>query len=193
MRSILVFLILGLTIGACARTLRTSAPQLSDDIEIRRAQQIQRLHDYRVAGVFPIDARGFPLSVFRDQKGKPRPMAALIEQSGGRSLVDRVVRENNTLRLADVHDGPLMDWMLDSGLTQEEVAYVQGVMNYSPTLELAPPTEQALESARQMAYQEIKHRLEEVERKLFADSPRSLPVVYARMACAKPAVVATSH
>ena len=93
-----------------------------------RAQQIERLVAYRAAGEYSSDAAGIPIGVFRDAAGRHCPMAHLIHLSGRDDLVDETARTNNTLQLADVHDGPLLAWMLDSGLTQEEIVMVQGVM-----------------------------------------------------------------
>ena len=39
--------------------------------------------------------------------------------------------ENNEVRLADVQEGPLWDWMIGSGLTHDEIAMVQGAMEWS--------------------------------------------------------------
>lgn len=93
-----------------------------------RAQQIARLEAYRLAGEYASDERGYPTGVFRDAAGRHCPMAHLIHMSGRDDLVDATVRTNNRLQLADVHDGPLLAWMLGSGLTQEEIVMVQGVM-----------------------------------------------------------------
>ncbi|MEO8553420.1 MAG: hypothetical protein ABI678_25780 [Kofleriaceae bacterium] len=95
----------------------------------RRAQLVGWLHDYRMAGVFPKDGGGRPASVFVDANGVRCPMAELVYRSGRADLVEAVQRENNAVRLADVHAGALFDWMLASGLTQEEIAMVQGAMN----------------------------------------------------------------
>lgn len=111
----------------------TPAPQSASSpvasLAGRRAQLIGWLHDYRMAGVFPKAANGRMLSVFVDDNGVRCPMAELVHASGRDDLVDAVHRENNTVRLASVHSGPLFDWMLASGLTQEEIAMVQGAMN----------------------------------------------------------------
>ncbi|HSN25568.1 MAG TPA: hypothetical protein VLT45_04760 [Kofleriaceae bacterium] len=86
------------------------------------------LHDYVQAGQFPQDAAGHPLSVFRDARGVRCPMAELIYRSGHGDLVDAVARTHNDLRLADVHEGPLYTWIVESGFTQEEIAMIQGAM-----------------------------------------------------------------
>ncbi len=97
----------------------------------QRATVIGWLHDYREAGVFPRDALGMPASVFVDANGVRCPMAELLHKSGRDDLVTAVAKEANTVRLADVHAGPLHAWMLGSGLTQAEISLVQGAMNIS--------------------------------------------------------------
>jgi hypothetical protein len=183
MRSSLLILTLGLVFAACAsRNVRPMGPASSrDELAHRRTQQIQRLHDYRVAAVFPTDSSGNLISVFRDQRGRPCPMAALIEQSGDRALVDRVVVENNGLRLVNVHDGPLMDWMVSSGLTQQEVELIQGVFEVS------------FREDRMTARRRVIRLLEEIERRLGAETSRSLSLAAARLPRANHDALAQSH
>jgi hypothetical protein len=45
--------------------------------------------------------------------------------SGQDDLVTKVAEQNNFIRLADVKQGPLMDWILVSGFTQDEIAAIQ--------------------------------------------------------------------
>src|SRR5262245_21185502 len=88
--------ILAIALAGCAAA---SAPRAETPLADAREEQLDRLHAYRVRGVYPVDEAGRPISVFRDSGGRTCPMAALIEQSGRGDLVDRVARENNTLRL----------------------------------------------------------------------------------------------
>ena len=124
--------ILTMTIlAACAASpapRATATPANVAELAGRRAQMLQWLHEYTEDGVYPTDEAGMPLSVFRDARGVLCPMAALIARSGHGELVDAVARTNNRLRLADVHDGPLYDWMLSSGLTRDEIIMIQGAM-----------------------------------------------------------------
>jgi hypothetical protein len=185
MRSSLLILILGLVFAACAgRNVRPMGLASSrDELAHRRTQQIQRLHDYRIAAVFPTDNSGNLISVFRDQRGRPCPMAALIEQSGDRALVDRVVVQNNGLRLVNVHDGPLMDWMVSSGLTQQEVELVQGVFEVY----------RWGKEERMTARRRVVRRLEEIELRLVAETSRSLNIAAARLPRVGQDAVAQSH
>lgn len=126
------FLLLALC--ACQSAPRSTATPASVPIDqvaelaAHRARMIEWLRDYYEAGQYPTDAAGMPLSVFEDDKGVRCPMAELISRSGHEDLVDAVAKENNQVRLADVKEGPLHDWMLASGLTGDEIAMVQGAM-----------------------------------------------------------------
>jgi hypothetical protein len=97
------------------------------DLAARRAQMLGWLREYREAGAYPTDASGRVASVFVGTNGVRCPMAELLHRSGRADLVAVVVRDNNIVRLADVHDGPLHDWMLSSGLTRDEINLVQGI------------------------------------------------------------------
>jgi hypothetical protein len=117
---------------ALAQAPVAAAPQDSMvQLATKRAQLLGWLHDYREAGVFPSDAGGMPISVFIDANGIRCPMAELLHKAGRDDLVAAVAKEANTVRLADVHSGPLHDWMLGSGLSLQEISLVQGAMNVS--------------------------------------------------------------
>ncbi len=170
-------LVLVLSFFACASAPPVASQPVAVDPSIpllaRRAEMIQRLHDYRIAAVYPLDAAGYPASIFRDPAGRMCPMASLIDQSGGHAIVDWVATHDNTLRLANVHAGPLMDWITTSGLTQEEIALVQGVMSYS-----MPRREPRNVMVAMRA--QIADKLAKVEQQLRAQTPASLPLVTAR-------------
>ncbi len=91
-----------------------------------RAEQIERLHAYAVAGEFPhnVTTPG-DLHMFRDAEGRYCAVANLVHRDGRDDLVEATVRERNDLAIADVHDGAMMKWVLESGLTQEELARIQ--------------------------------------------------------------------
>ncbi len=159
---------------ACSAAKPAAAPKQTAELAGRRAQMIRWLHDYQEAGVFPTDALGMPLSVFRDDKGVRCPMAELIHKSGRDDLVDAVVREDNAVRLADVHEGPLHDWMLGSGLTESEIAMVQGAIAFDPI-----QLEELREAPRMMA--RVRGRLEMAEAALTANTSHALEVAVAQL------------
>lgn len=53
-------------------------------------------------------------------------MAHLIWEDGEQDLVRLSAATQNGVLLGDVSEGPLLDWMLTSGLTQAEAAFIQG-------------------------------------------------------------------
>lgn len=174
--------ILMLALCACHAAPRTTnaAPE-RDELAARRAQIIEWLGEYAEAGVYPTDDSGWPLSVFRDTHGVRCPMAEVIYRSGHGDLVDAVVRENNAARLADVHDGPLYDWMLGSGLTGEEIAMVQGVMEIGMQWQLEQPDRPEPSETTILARARIRGRLETAVRALRDATPHSLEVATSRL------------
>ena len=139
MRALLVALMLALPSLAAASQPAPEAPPAeavaasTDHTEAwrallaaRRATNIARLQAYAQAGVFPrnLQQPGM-LSLFLDDEGRPCAMAHLIQASGHADLVRQTAQENNHVQLGDVTEGPLLAWMLTSGLTQEEAALVQ--------------------------------------------------------------------
>jgi hypothetical protein len=163
-------------VGAC-----TSASRVPDspspDLAARRTALLDRLHDYWVAGEFALDDAGRPDSVFRDAAGRECPMAAMISQSGHPDLVAMVVATNNRLRLADVHDGPLMDWILDSGLTHDEVVMIQGLAGVDyRQFQIEFPKPEVMTAA---AHREVRGRIRSAEIQLRAATPVSLEIAAA--------------
>lgn len=197
---VLALVVAAAACGGASRPVTTQTAALatvSDDalldaVTARRAEAIERLHAYRVAGVYPTDDAGLPLGVFRDARGVRCPMSELIYQSGRADLVDEVVRTDNALRLAEVHDGPLMAWMLESGLTKEEIVEIQGVMeldnSFLENLNNAngPSGQSILVRA---ARQQVDDKLAAVEAKLARQRTASLATVVARLAAAERAGV----
>jgi hypothetical protein len=91
-----------------------------------RAANLARFRAYAARGVFPSNTfENRELNVWRDHAGHLCAAATIIDVSGQHALVAHVAKDNNFIRLADVHDGPLMDWILTSGLTQDEIVAIQ--------------------------------------------------------------------
>jgi hypothetical protein len=94
-----------------------------------RAANLARFRVYQNKGVFPNNtyADG-KLNVWLDEFGNLCAAATIIKLSGMDDLVQRTADQNNFIKLADVTSGPLMDWILTSGLTQAEIAAIQEPM-----------------------------------------------------------------
>lgn len=125
-------------------------------LSAHREQQLERLDAYARAGQFPHDYTTQPsLHMFRDAAGRLCAVANLVHRDGRDDLVDATARRQNDLAIADVSDGPILDWILASGLTQEELALIQAP---APFVQRAPavvrrpvPAPRPLEVARNTA------------------------------------------
>ncbi len=91
-----------------------------------RDANLAAFHAYQVAGVFPSNTfKPGELNVWRDRDGHFCAAATIIKASGQGALVAQVAEQNNFIKLGEVKQGPLMDWILTSGFTQAEVAVIQ--------------------------------------------------------------------
>ena len=172
-------LALSMLVAVSTSAAADPSPDSLTVLAAKRAQLIGWIHDYREAGVFPTDAAGKPASVFIDAKGIRCPMAELLHKSGRDDLVAAVAKEANTVRLADVHSGPLHDWMLGSGLTQQEIALVQGAMNISfDWMEIEEPREHEHILAGKAA---VRAKLEVAELALRDNTANSLATMARRV------------
>lgn len=92
----------------------------------QRATNLARFEAYREARVYPhnlyaADTR----NVWKDPDGHLCAIATLVHDAGRDDLVDAIANDQNFVRLADVQSGPIVDWILTSGLTQEEAVMIQ--------------------------------------------------------------------
>ncbi len=102
-----------------------------------RTRELAHLHEYGVAGQFPHNTTTAPsLHMFRDPEGRLCAVADLIQTDGRGDLVEATVLAQNDVAIADVHGGAMMDWIVRSGLTQEELVRIQAP---APFLARRPP------------------------------------------------------
>ncbi|MFT3693594.1 MAG: hypothetical protein QM831_10675 [Kofleriaceae bacterium] len=93
-----------------------------------RKHNLASFHTYVTRGIYPHNTkRPGPLNVWLDDSGSYCAAATMILNDGHQDLVEQTAKTNNHVRLIDVDDGPLMDWMLTSGLTLEDVDRIQEV------------------------------------------------------------------
>jgi hypothetical protein len=163
MRRLLTFVM----VVGCATTATTSAPELAG----RRVQMLGWLHEYIVRAEYPTDGDGLPISELIDERGVRCPMAELMHRDGRDDLVAWGARTNNHVRLADVNDGPLADWMASTGLSRVEIDLVQGGLTIDETRRI---DRQALGVEVTAARAEVHGRLAATERALHTDAtPRT--------------------
>lgn len=95
-------------------------------LEKRRATNLAAFRAYRKAGIYPHNTvRPGPLNVWRDVDGNLCAAATMIAKDGHLELVTKTAESNNFIRLLNVVDGPLLDWMMTSGFTIEEIDRIQ--------------------------------------------------------------------
>jgi hypothetical protein len=93
---------------------------------VHRDANLAAFRAYQSAGVFPSNTyQDRKLNVWRDDAGHLCAAATIINASGATALVGRVAEQSNFIKLGEVTTGPLMDWILTSGFTQDEIAMIQ--------------------------------------------------------------------
>ncbi|HTE46333.1 MAG TPA: hypothetical protein VK636_13860 [Gemmatimonadaceae bacterium] len=156
------------------------APPYLDRAAIRaklldnRRANIASFHAYRIGGVYPSNVFTSTLgNIWRDQQGHYCAAATIIRASGSVTLVEQIAEDNNMFRIVDVEQGPVMDWILTSGLTQAELVMIQKpFMPVTKRPELEPaenlPINAKLRAAetRRLAklYKTIEHELTNTQR-----------------------------
>jgi hypothetical protein len=100
--------------------------QVRAALAARRKRNLDAFHAYRTKGVYPHNyTRTGPLNVWQDRDGHLCAAATIINADGQQELVSEVAQLEPNVRLLDVTDGPLMDWILQSGFTLEEIDRIQ--------------------------------------------------------------------
>lgn len=135
-----------------------------------RARHLAELRAYWQQGDFPQNEMSPRIAnIFRDDIGRLCAVANMIQKDGGNdALIDQTARDNNMIRLADVESGPLYEWILTSGFTQEEIAMIQ--VPYMPPRQMSDMEERA----------RIQERLSDVEERLRDDTDQSIEVAAQR-------------
>ncbi|MBA3458234.1 MAG: hypothetical protein H0T42_34450 [Deltaproteobacteria bacterium] len=126
---------------------------------------------------------GGTLNVWQDPAGSFCAAATIIRASGQTTLVDQIAEDNNFIRLAAVTSGPLMDWILTSGLTQAELALIQRPFRpvthrpstQTPTTVAVSPALRAKETAR------LAKLYREIDATLARNQKRSLDAAVERL------------
>jgi hypothetical protein len=95
-------------------------------LQKRRAKNLAAFRAYRKGGVYPHNTwRTGPLNVWRDAAGHLCAAATMIAKDGKSDLVTTTADADNFIRLQNVTEGPLLDWIMTSGFTIEEIDRIQ--------------------------------------------------------------------
>lgn len=151
-------------------------------LSVRRARNISAFRAYVRRGIYPHNfVQPGSLNVWIDEEGHMCAAATMIFKSGARALVRQVGREQNYIHLADVTTGPVMDWMLTSGLTQTEIATIQEPFFEVPN-QPDPRRRDPQLDARAQEDARLRARYAEVLQILAADPDASLEAAIDRLA-----------
>jgi len=149
-----------------------------------RATNLAAFRAYQKKGVFPSNTyTGQKLNVWLDEDGHFCAAATIIKMSGRDALVFQVADQNNFIRLADVKQGPLMDWILTSGFTQDEIAAIQEPFMPVTETPVAEPQEPVLVDAKLRKAEDARLRAKyrAVERMLVKSQKRSIDLAVDRL------------
>jgi hypothetical protein len=200
----LMMSVLSIGCGRTGSSARNTAPPQRVAVETRaerraelathRTREIDRLRDYARLGAFPVNTTVAPTGhFFRDSQGHYCAVANLVHQDGRDDLVNDVVGTNNALVVSDVHAGPLHDWMMTSGLTEEELARVQApapMVIRRPVLNRGLPVAVAAKAAplpnEDQMRAAIRAHLATVEAELVRDTDSSLDLAVDRLLASRP-------
>lgn len=120
-------------VSAAKQWTKAERRQALITLAIRRQQQIDRLRYYAQRGLFPLNEGHAKQAVpiFVDQQNTHCAVGFLMHVDGRDDSITEIVWANNLVQVMEVNQGGLVDWVLTSGLTQEEAALIQpGYPNY---------------------------------------------------------------
>jgi len=124
----------------------------------QRATNLKRFEEYRQKRVYPHNLYAADMrNVWKDPDGHLCAIATLVHDSGNDDLVDSIAKDENFVKLADVTSGPIVDWILTSGFTQEEAVMIQA------------PTEadmEAYEAEQRAEERKLKRKLAREDKRL---------------------------
>lgn len=108
------------------RELRKDSYTESTDTD-RRRTQLDRLRAYWQRGEFPRNtSRKERTPCFKgEDAGTLCAVGFLMAKDGREDLADAIAAEDNHVWLENVQDGPVKDWIENSGLTMQEAARIQ--------------------------------------------------------------------
>ncbi len=143
-----------------------------------RLRHIDELHAYQQAGDFPKneDFPGQRVPYFVDAHGTHCAVGYLMQQDRQTDLIGQIVKGNNHIRVMEIKDGPALEWILHSGLTQEECARIQPSYEFKRPRPLlpSPKPEPTPDPQIVQEQQRIRDHLKKVEEELRANTFPSL-------------------
>jgi hypothetical protein len=101
---------------------------ISPALRAERMKNLDRLHEYRVRGIFPSNPRTIARPCFIDNSGNICAVGYLVERSAGRAVAE-AISDRYRHAFIDEMNSPLLErWIASSGLTSTEAAMIQPVL-----------------------------------------------------------------
>ena len=150
------------------RADRISLDVVYERLAAQRRTNLVRLRKYAAEGKFPLnsDFTDQLVPYFVDELGTACAVGHLMRLDDHGQLVEAISLEANHVQIEDVRKGPLVEWILKSGLTQEECALIQP--SYADLGSYRRNRNWHDEIAR------LRKHFEEVEERLLEQTDRSL-------------------
>lgn len=131
------------------RTAEIDRAALRAKLRERREQSVARFLAYREARVYPINTVTLGLEhIWVDELGHLCAAATIISADWGYDQTVAAANGDNFIRLADVTDGALAEWMLTSGLAHHEIVAIQEPMEGGGMARMRMPEPDPTEQAR---------------------------------------------
>lgn len=142
-----------------------------------RAANLTRFRAYQQKGAFPSNTYdGRKLNVWLDEQGRFCAAASIMIASGKADLAQQIAEQNNFIRLGNVKQGPVMDWILTSGLTQDEIAAIQEP--FMPVMREEPFVEPKLRMAEDAR---LRRKYKQVEAMIAKNHQKSIDLATDRL------------
>ncbi len=95
-----------------------------------RAETLDRLHEYWVAGVFPRNTlTDYPTPVFVDPGGRACAVGYLMLEAGYGDAVGEIATTQNLAYVERIESAGVLAWLTESGITAQEAAWIQPEYN----------------------------------------------------------------
>jgi hypothetical protein len=149
-----------------------------------RAQNVASFHAYIRNGRYPNNVyTRRAANVWRDQQGNFCAAATIMVMSGNEKLATQIAEDNNFMRLADIKQGPIMDWILLTGFTQEELVMIQKPFNPVTQRPQLEPEQMVTIDAKLRAAENarLRAKYKAVDKALAAAAAKSLDIATDRL------------
>ena len=126
---------------------------LSSQQQRNRIQVLHHLHQYMIAGVFPVNEKypGIRRPCFIDNHGNICAVGYLIEKTVGRAVADNINSKHQYDYIIDMREPVIEQWANAFGLSIEECAMIQPSYGWIPPDPNIPVAEQSIRKVHGVA------------------------------------------